>query len=117
MKHQTKILLVVFGIIVMAVVIFIFGIAVGAVSSEGEQEAVQVQECPEPRVIEREVEKIVYRDNPETQNDLELYRSAAELLAEGYTTSFPLAEAYMTYFGESMHQDWYDLYDLALELL
>lgn len=64
-----------------------------------------------------EVEKIVYKDNPETLEELETYKSATSLLSEGYITMFDIAEMSADMFGQPIHQDWYDLYQVALAFL
>jgi hypothetical protein len=119
MKKQTKTLLTVGGILAIPVVIvlsFILGLGIGLADNEVRVEEVEVPKevIKEVPVVE-EVEKIVYKDSPETLELLDLYEKSMETTTEAYITIFEVAEACASYHGQPVHQDYYTVYEFAKE--
>jgi hypothetical protein len=119
-KHQTKVLLKVLGILVATIVIFFLGIGVGAVGSEPECPECEVcenTECPEPKVVTKEVEVIEYQDNPETLEQLEFHKTTACSYTSMYGPLFDITLDYADIFGlgEMVTDDMYNLNSYATE--
>jgi hypothetical protein len=116
MKHQTKVLLKVFGILALALIIFLFGIGAGSVGKEPECPVVECTECvecaecevcevcetcQEPEVVVKEVEKIVYRDSKEALDLIVYHKTMACAFATVYPSMFDVTKAYAKDWGLS----------------
>ena len=98
---------------VLVLLSFVIGVVV---SNSREVEVIKevevVKEIEVPVV--KEVEEIVYRDNQSTIDELNLCNTTVGLLSEGYITMFDIAKEYAGIYGSPIHQDWYDLRELAV---
>lgn len=74
-----------------------------------------VEKC-ETEVVEVEKEKIVYKDSPETLELLETYETSIEVMSEAYITIFEVTDACAAYMGSPVHQDYYDVYEIAKQI-
>jgi hypothetical protein len=104
-KHQTKVLLKTFGIILGVSVVFLLGVATA--SEENEQpdcpecEICQEREACEPEVITKEVEKVVYKDSPETLQELKNHKEHACAFAYVIPALADLADASADFLGQA----------------
>ena len=117
MTHQTKTLLKAFGIL-LGIIIIPWILLGRSEQSCPECETCQVcKECPDQEVItkEVEVEKVVYKDSPETLEVLDNYEKVMTNITEGYITVFEIAESFAILYGQPIHQDYYDLYYFSVD--
>lgn len=118
MTHQTKTLLKAFGILLGIIIIPWILLGGNKDADCPECQTCQVcQECAEPKTItkEVEVEKVVYKDSPETVEALANYEKVMTNITEGYITVFEIAESFAILYGQPIHQDYYDLYYFSVD--
>lgn len=91
------------AILVSITILFFAGVAVGKATHS---------EC-EPKVVTQEVEKIVYKDTPETLEYVEALEDGLDAMSEAYLVVFDVAKIEMDDNNMRIGQGYYDVYDFA----
>lgn len=76
-----------------------------------------VQVAQAPVIQEKEVEKIVYKDSPQTLETLKSTKESACLFGASYILLFNVIEDLMEAYDSPVHQDWYDVNNSATKYL
>ena len=95
--------IVIVTIIASLVAAFLIGVAVGKAA---------YSEC-EPKIVTQEVEKIVYKDTPETLEYVEALEDGLDAMSEAYLVVFDVAEIEMDDNNMRIGQGFYDVYNFA----
>ena len=94
------------GALVFLFILFSCGLGLGAMVQEAEQEKEVITEIVE---VEKEVETIVYKDDPETLKEKGVHIDMACDFAIGYVEMFDIMQEIASSYGfTDIHSSWYE---------